>query len=1044
MSEQIFRSPGFFEREIDLTQRSSKIEGTPAGIISTSTYGPAFVPVTIGSFVDFERKFGTLHKDQFGPFAVREWLKNRTSVTFIRVLGAGSNSGNDIDSTLTNGTVKNAGFVIDGTPANDLPVNAVVGDFRHAGSVQFIAALHQTTTNESAGYPIFSDNQSVDSSGDIKLIRAMLLLASGSRFQVLDYNQSFDLTNVEDDDAKISEYDNTEMQGTFKLVLSSALGDSFGSAEGVSGIKIFTASLNPSNKHYIGKFLNKNPDMFAQEQHLLYADFPVEDEIARVKYDATYSTIGILSGSSSTNGVSGVINRNLFGRFDTRYQTAKTTSFISQPFGEKEYDLFHFEALDDGDIGNKRVKISIDNLKKSTDPKNPYGTFTVLVRDVNDSDSDLKVLESFGSCNLNPADSNYIGNLIGDYKAYFNFDADTDSERRINVSGKRPNRSQFIRVVLNSQVEDKLVPPETLPFGFRGLPVIKTTDNLTDGDNSLSMGILGQRLTLVEGNVDSDQSLSGSILPPVPMRFKVTRGAINPTTPAFTGDPGNLELSDSRYFWGIKTETIVNSEIIRDSVLQSNLGGIKNELIKSYSKFLGIQKLDTLVTGSGADEFNNNKFSLSRVALFNQFPLTSKINTQSSLETILTGTADVHMREAAYIRNGVNETKNFTILDNGLNRLTFASLSAARDPKYFNKFSDYMKFTNIMYGGFDGLNILDRDQRLMNDRASSSDAGGKATNSDISHLHLKNSNISFPGVGSENNTVNSYKTAARIMTDPFATRINIIVTPGIKDPYVTDYISELTKAYSQAIYLMDIPSYDDDGNRLFSFNDRPDVQKTVDRFVSRAIDNNYVATYFPDVVFDDDINRGTINSPSSIAALKALGYNDSISYPWFAPAGFNRGALNNVLNTKARLTAEDRNVLYEARINPIANFPDGGFVIFGQKTLQQDKSALDRVNVRRMLLEVKRIVSDVASRLIFEQNSPQTRARFIADITPQLATIQLNQGIDQFKIIMDSSNNKQEDIEQNKLNGKIILVPTRAVEFVAIDFIITNSGVIFS
>ena len=242
---------------------------------------------------------------------------------------------------------------------------------------------------------------------------------------------------------------------------------------------------------------------------------------------------------------------------------------------------------------------------------------------------------------------------------------------------------------------------------------------------------------------------------------------------------------------------------------------------------------------------------------------------------------------------------------------------------------------------------------------------------------------------------------------------------------------------------MDIPAFDDNGNRLFSLTTRPSVRETIETFEARALDNSFSATYFPDMIFADDVNNTAISLPSSIAALKALGFNDSVAYPWFAPAGFNRGALDNVLNSEVRLNAEDRNLLYEARINPIANFPNGGFVIFGQKTLQQDRSALDRVNVRRMLLEVKRIVSDIANQLIFEQNTPQTRARFVAQVTPQLATIQTQQGIDQFSVVMDSSNNSSEDIEQNRLNGRIILVPTRAVEFVAIDFIITNSGVSF-
>ena len=160
-------------------------------------------------------------------------------------------------------------------------------------------------------------------------------------------------------------------------------------------------------------------------------------------------------------------------------------------------------------------------------------------------------------------------------------------------------------------------------------------------------------------------------------------------------------------------------------------------------------------------------------------------------------------------------------------------------------------------------------------------------------------------------------------------------------------------------------------------------------------------------------------------------------------AGFNRGALDSVVNTTVRLTTANRDELYENRINPIANFPNGGFVIFGQKTLQQAQSALDRVNVRRMLIEVKRLVSDVANKIVFEQNTPRTRSKFVAQVTPLLAVIQSQQGIDQFKVVMDSSNNASEDIESNRLNGRIILVPTRAVEFIAIDFIITNAGVSF-
>ena len=178
MAEQTFRSPGFFEREIDLTQRTIEIEGVPAGIIGTATQGPAFVPVTLGSFVDFERKFGTLNRDQFGPFAVREWLRNRTAVTYVRVLGAGAaNSTGDIQTTLSQGTVKSAGFRIKGTVAGAAAVDNLG---RHQGSVQFIVASHDVNENESMGYPVLTDSDSVNTSTSVRLVRGMIFTDTGS------------------------------------------------------------------------------------------------------------------------------------------------------------------------------------------------------------------------------------------------------------------------------------------------------------------------------------------------------------------------------------------------------------------------------------------------------------------------------------------------------------------------------------------------------------------------------------------------------------------------------------------------------------------------------------------------------------------------------------------------------------------------------------------------------------------------------------------------------------------------------------------------
>lgn len=1025
MAEQTFKSPGFFEKEVDLTERNTQISGTPAGVIGTAKRGPAFVPVTVGSISDFNSKFGDLDADSYGPYAVNEFLKHRNALTYVRVLGAGSNSTSaHISATESQGTVNNAGFRIKGVANSSTTPNAGPGPYL-AGTVQFLGAKHSIHEAglEADAYPIFTDNDSfTTSASEVNVIRGMIFLGSGSRLIVLDHDQNYsDVagTSGASNSVKIRSYDDSKEQGTFKLVISSSDGSTFNTEEGFTGIKIYTASLDVNSDHYIGKVLNKDPDNFQTERHLLYGEFPVEPGLARVKYDASNDTVALLSGSTTTHS-------DNFGRFDTRYSNAKTTSFISQPFGDKEYDLFHFETLDDGHESNRRVKVSISDLKRSTDPLDKYGTFTVQIRDYYDSDIAPVILEQFGNCTLNPADENYVAKKIGDYKVYFNFDALTSDERRLKVSGKYPNKSQHVRIVMNAGFDTFGNIPETaLPFGFRGLPSLITNEDLTDTSTNYRLA----------GN--SVAALKSSIVPPVPFTIKVTRGKTKQNG-SFFGDAGSAEVSDARIYWGVKTHMLPLSSSVSQAALMTNGVGEFNEVINSYTKLLGIQKLNVLTTGSAADTFNNNKFTLARVGLYNQGTIS---------DTTISGSAADHMLNAVYIRNAKPDANTYNISDGSLtDRISLGSLvgfnTGTNPAKYFNRFTSYLKFTNVFYGGFDGLNILDKDSRKMNDKSSSSEAGGKAVSGNDSHIQLNS--VSAPGVGLTNNIVASYRAGVDILTDELSSRVNILAIPGIRDSFVTDHAAEKCKDYGKAIYLMDLETYDDDQNRLFdNASTAPSVRITSENFDGRGLDNNFVATYFPNVTISDDTNGRLVKVPSSVAALGAIAYNDSVAYPWFAPAGFNRGGLEFVVNTETRLTTADRDTLYEARINPIANFPQGGFVIFGQKTLQFSKSSLDRVNVRRMLLEVKRLVSDVANKIVFEQNTPATRNRFIKQVTPLLSAIQTQQGINSFRVVMDASNNTAEDAEQNRLNGRIVLVPTRAVEFIAVDFIITNSGVSF-
>ena len=596
------------------------------------------------------------------------------------------------------------------------------------------------------------------------------------------------------------------------------------------------------------------------------------------------------------------------------------------------------------------------------------------------------------------------------------------------------------------------VPDEALPFGFRGIPVLKTNDTLRSHSASATIAGLTFDGTTYGSTMGTGSyrrlnhsgvfTLSSSIVPPMPMRFKVTRGAVQSSLSGMLGTPSTSERVDGRFYWGVNTIRVPTSDAIASPLLNSNVGNTTNNLVKAYTKFQGIQKLDTLVTGSAADAFNANKFTLAKVALGNR----TTSNRLSDVFTHVTGTAREHMLEATYIRNGIPDRNTYVVSDRtagGTNRFTLASL-VHTSSIIFNRFTEFAKFTNVFYGGFDGLNILDKDLYYLRDRSFSTDTGGKSIDGDP--------NIGLPqvngdnqgGEGRKSNVNASVRRAVDIMTDPVSSNINLLAIPGVREPFVTDHALEKTREYSMAMYVMDSIKYDEDANRLYDDSEkRVDVRETSEQFESRALDNNYGATYFPDVFIEDPINNQTVKVPASVAALGALGASDSASHVWFAPAGFNRGSLGFVTNVENRLTSADRDTLYDARMNPIAVFPNVGFVVFGQKTLQFTKSALDRVNVRRLMLEIKRQVVGVANNLLFEPNNAQTRARFTNNVIPLLALIQLHAGIESFKVVMDETNNSAADVDANRLNGRIVVVPTRAVEFISVDFVITNSGVTF-
>jgi len=1016
MVSQIFNFPGFFDREIDLTAQIQEPVGVPAGVIGGAERGPAFVPFTVGSFADFRTRFGDLNPRYAAPYAVDRFLENRTALTFIRILGAGANeTSSDIETTRLQGTVKNAGFRLSGTLSSVNPATT-------NGAVQFLVARHVVTASEALGMPMFSDNNSLLTSGsndEVYLTRGVIFAASGTRIQILngdDSNEQY--SSFVDDVATVN-----SASREFKIVISSSAGASFGNDDGFPGVRILTASLNPSSDNYFAKLMNTDPERFSDEKHVVYADYAVDAELANVGTGS--GDVAIASGSINTSSTSG--NTSLpfleaFGRFDTRFTTPKTPWFISQPYGKTEYDLFYIEAVDDGAYANQRFKISITNLLKSSNVRDKHGTFTLVVRTFDDTDAEPQILEQFNNLSLDPDSDNYIAKVIGDKRARFNFDAEAEEDRRLLTTGKFENRSRYIRVFVSDQVAQKKIPEDAVPFGFRGTAPLSTNSLLSDTAGSAALA----RLALSGA---TDPRLAWSIVPPLPYRYKVTRGNAA-TNPGFEGAPGATELTDARYFWGVKTSRNTNA-------LNPNIVNLPNQLVNSYTKFAGIEKLDVLVTGSAKDDFNNNKFTLARVALGN-----------ASLNDV-TSSAAIHMKEAAYLRNRTPDGFEYKITDeiSGLDRITFATLyqkgTSAAD---FNKFTNFAKFTSILYGGFDGVNILDKNAATFNDRSTSTETAGSEVGNAASTFTSPGLNENVNGFGTSNQTVFAYRRASEIITDAIASNINLLTIPGQRDPLVTDFAADEVRDFGLAFYAMDLPAYDSDGNRIWDNQTSRfiDIEQTANNFEQRALDNEFAGAYFPDFVLEDDVNRRRVTVPASVGALAALGFNDRVAYPWFAPAGFNRAALDFVQLTKTRIKQPERERLFDIHINPIVKFPgESGFVIFAQNTLEQAESALGSINVVRMLNELKRRIIEIGNRAIFEQITPEIYTELDRRFRSVLNLISARAGIERFDVIVDGRNNTNLDRENNRVNARIVLVPTRAVEFIAIDFIITRSGVSF-
>jgi hypothetical protein len=359
------------------------------------------------------------------------------------------------------------------------------------------------------------------------------------------------------------------------------------------------------------------------------------------------------------------------------------------------------------------------------------------------------------------------------------------------------------------------------------------------------------------------------------------------------------------------------------------------------------------------------------------------------------------------------------------------------------------KFSLLCQGGFDGWDIY-REYRTNGDRFRL----GQTFYRNGACPSIKYPNATgwgaFKQISVGDNTTDwantdyyAYLLGIRTFANPEAVNVNLFVTPGIdyvnNSNLVEAAVDMIENDRADSLYITTTPDYNMFVPQTGDQIDLVYPQEAVDRLEESNIDSNYTCTYYPWILTRDSVNNTQIYIPATAEVTRNLALTDNIAFPWFAAAGYTRGIVNGV-KARKKLTQEDRDVLYQGRINPIATFSDVGTVIWGNKTLQIRQSALDRINVRRLLLQARKLISAVSVRLLFEQNDDKVRQDFLDAVNPILDAIRRDRGLYDFRVTVSSDT---ADLDRNQMTGKIYIKPTRSLEFIDITFYITPTGASF-
>ena len=760
-----------------------------------------------------------------------------------------------------------------------------------------------------------------------------------------------------------------------------------------------TFNFTPSSDKFIRKVFNTNPTLCdtnsnsAADQKVYWLGESFEGQLK------TGSAEQGQLGSGKYNGVLlplGSFDSDKSGAdFRQDSQASRTGWFIQQDFGltgsynpaDVSLRLFRLHARAKDDWTAKNIKVSIRDLKFSNNEYDKWGSFTVEVRSARDTDSSKSVLERFENVSLNPISPNFIARKIGDQ--YESWDS---TNRKNRQYGFYENRSKHLYVEVTDAVREGSTNERALPVGFYGPPRYNPWQSQTGFTSLFLNGATGVTINddvfvFGDGKVEGSSAttfISGS---DVSFSGSVIYPKVNFRTTA-----NDSTLSDPRHaYFGLDTRTEQGGRLFQESYL--DLVRCKPSDVDSYA--------------SGTYTEVSRYFTLD--------DLSASSDTNVSTDVILTAvyTSGSRVGGTSLTANGITlSSTNYTANLKGLIKL------------------GYDKFTAPLFGGFNGFDVQAREplaNRLMTPSATE-------VNSFV---------------------YNTYRTAVNMVQNSEDVDVNLASVPGLTNTNLTGRLIDNCEERGDVLAVVDLDGgYLPRSERVIAdlteAGNLGSVTTVINNLKDRNLNSSYGCAYYPWVLVKDTATTGqTVWLPPSAVALGVMGNSATQSELWFAPAGFNRGGLSEgdsgltVVGVRERLSAKDRDDLYEQNINPIATFPAEGVVIFGQKTLQLTRSALDRINVRRLLIFLKKEISFAASRILFDQNVEATWSRFKGTVVPLLESVRARFGLTDFKLVLDRTTTTPELIDRNIMYAKIFLKPARAIEYIALDFVITSTGASF-